>query len=260
SLGGSRYKQKQVVKTKTVFDLPLRIKEPAKIFTSSLTDLFHPDIDSYRNEVWDIIRRCPHHTFQILTKRPERIKDHLPGGWGQGWHNVWLGTSIGSNKSIHRLSQLSLVNAKTKFLSLEPLHGPIDLRSAKVKIMDMDFFALSAIDWVIIGGESGNEKGQYRYRKCKIEWIETLIHQCTISHIPVFVKQLGTYLAKELRLKDRHGRDIDEWPEHLRIREFPILGKEKQGNIQSSNQTSKKENKDELHLRTPRTVYSPPFK
>jgi protein gp37 len=77
------------------------------------------------------------------------------------------------------------------------------------------------LDWVIVGGESGNENGKYRYRPCELDWIEHLIDQCDASDIPVFVKQLGTHLAKKMGLKDRHGGDINEWPEHLRIRQFP---------------------------------------
>lgn len=96
SFGSTRYNPLDVVRTKTVFDLPLRIKEPSKIFTCSLTDFFHEAIDGYRNEAWDIIRRCPQHTFQVLTKRPERIWKCLPEDWGDGWPNVWLGTSVGS--------------------------------------------------------------------------------------------------------------------------------------------------------------------
>lgn len=245
------YDAKSVRKTKTVFDLPLKIKEPSKIFTSSLTDVFHPDIDSYRSEMWDIIRKCPHHTFQILTKRPERIIEHLPDDWGEGWDNVWLGTSIGSAKGYSRYFSLIKVPAKVRFLSLEPLHEdilkmnsvvvlPCDLTKEKQeeiyerqKNTDPLFIYESiscqvepitpfdGISWVIIGGESGNEAGKYRYRPCKLEWIESIVHACKEAEIPVFVKQLGTHLSKEMGLKDRHGADINEWPEHLRIREFP---------------------------------------
>ena len=114
-------------------------------------------------------------------------------------------------------------HARIKFLSLEPLHGPVNLEAAMwhCETLDVDFHCLPGIDWVIVGGESGNENGQYRYRECKIEWIESIIDQCHRNHIPVFVKQLGTHLAKQLKLSDRHGGDINEWPEHLRVREFP---------------------------------------
>lgn len=216
-----KYDAMSVVRTKSVFNLPLKIKEPSRIFTSSLTDFFHPAIDPYRHEAWDIIRQCSQHTFQILTKRPERIIQCLPPDWGAGWDNVWLGTSIGSQESIHRLSDLILpVRPGIQFLSLEPLHGPIDLRLGDR--LDHGHWVCDLVNWVIIGGESGNEVGKYRYRPCKLEWIESIVEQCQDHKVPVFVKQLGTHLAKKMGLKDRHGGDMVEWPEHLRTREFPI--------------------------------------
>lgn len=216
SLNNTRYDPKVVKKTKTVFNLPLKIKEPSKIFVSSLTDVFHPDCDSFRNEMWDIIRKCPQHTFQILTKRPERIKFHLPHDWGEGWDNVWLGTSVGSEKGKQRIYDLLNINCKTRFISFEPLHERID--------MNLDMLDLIKIHWAIIGGESGNENGKYRYRPCKVEWIEELVNDLKVT-TAIFVKQLGTHLAKELKLKDRHGGNIEEWPENLKIREFPIINK-----------------------------------
>lgn len=216
SLNNTRYDPKVVSKTKTVFNLPLKIKEPYRIFVSSLTDVFHPDCDSFRNEMWDIIRKCPQHTFQILTKRPERIKHHLPADWGQGWSNVWLGTSVGSEKGSYRMAELIVLTTirpiKTIFLSIEPYHEPLSESSLLI---------MSKFDWVIVGGESGNENGKYRYRPCELKWIETIVSDCKDYGVPVFVKQLGTHLSKELKLKDRHGGDISEWPENLQIRQFP---------------------------------------
>lgn len=224
SFDSTRYNPLNVVRTKTVFNLPLKLKEPSKIFTSSLTDFFHEAIDSYRDEAWDIIRKCPQHTFQILTKRPERIIKHLPSFWEEVRDRVWLGTSIGSHKSIHRLFDLiAPIQPGVKFLSLEPLHGPIEL--PLLDYIDMGHKVKDLIDWVIIGGESGNETGKYRYRPCDIKWIETIVDDCKSEGITVFVKQLGTHLANQMGLKDRHGGNIDEWPERLRIREFPTTGK-----------------------------------
>jgi protein gp37 len=216
SMDSTRYNPLNVVRTKTVFNLPLKLKEPSKIFTCSLTDFFHEAIDSYRNEAWDIIRQCPQHTFQILTKRPERIMEHLPEDWGDGWDNVWMGTSVGSQKAISRLHELENVTAKVKFVSFEPLHTRISTSF------------VGNIDWIIIGGESGNENGKYRYRPCELEWIEYIVNSYINAgsegytrETAIFVKQLGTHLAKKMGLKDRHGGDINEWPEHLRIRQFP---------------------------------------
>lgn len=206
------YDAKEVVRTKTVFDMPLKLKVPSLIFTSSLTDFFHPSIDSYRNEAWDIIRKCPQHTFQILTKRPERINNHLPSDWGEGWDNVWLGTSVGSMEGIHRVGDLLKVESKVRFISFEPLWQRIDLSQYD--------FDLSKIHWAILGGESGNETGKYRYRPCELEWFEKLIRDLSPT-TRIFVKQLGTYQSKQMKLKDRHGGDIAEFPEHLQIREMP---------------------------------------
>jgi protein gp37 len=252
SLNNTRYDPKVVRKTKTVFDKPLRIKKPSRIFVSSLTDPFHPDCDAFRNEMWDIIRKCPQHTFQILTKRTERIGGKLPEDWGDGWDNVWLGTSVGHFRSLSRVVELKSFISKTRFLSLEPLYGPIDLRwilrsrmkcptcigNGYILINGEPLFCpscghdyrnmmgLSPFHWVIVGGESGNEAGKYRYRPCKLEWIESIILDCKNAGVPVFIKQLGTHLARELGLKDRHGRNMAEWPEHLRIREFPTEKKQ----------------------------------
>lgn len=225
SFDSTRYNPLDVVRTKTVFDFPLKYKETKSkcwdgnplIFTCSLTDFFHEAIDGYRNEAWDIIRKCPHLTFQILTKRPERIIDHLPEDWNDGWDNVWLGTSVGSQRAISRINDLQNVISKTKFISFEPLHEEIK-----------EGF-VGNVDWIILGGESGNETGKYRYRPCKTEWMDRIIDGysgafeagLTYKEPAIFVKQLGTYLSKKLKMSDRHGGNISEFPEHLKIREFP---------------------------------------
>ncbi len=213
SLSGTRYNPMQITRTKTVFTLPLKIKEPSKIFTSSLTDFFHEDIDSYRHEAWEIIRKCPQHTFQILTKRPERIIGHLPAYWAEIKDRCWLGTSVGSDAGIHRITELIKCRpwASVLFISFEPLHGEISC---------FDISTLIEIDWAIIGGESGNDTGKYRYRPCKLEWIESLVHDFRLTS-KIFIKQLGTHLSKELKMSDRHGGNIEEFPAHLQIRDFP---------------------------------------
>lgn len=221
SMGGTRYDAKQVIRTKTVFDMPLRYKETKSkvwggrplIFTCSLTDFFHEAIDGYRHEAWDIIRRCPHLIFQILTKRPERVMQCVPPDWGGGWENVWIGTSIGSPDARERMYQLREVDAHKKFISFEPLHGYID--------GNMDLGMIMAFDWIIIGGESGNDTGKYRYRPCEISWMEGLAESFSSYAVPVFVKQMGTHLSKVLGMSDRHGSKIGEFPFSLRKREFP---------------------------------------
>lgn len=220
SFDGTRYNPREIVRTKTVFDMPLKLKEPSKIFTCSLTDFFHEGCDSFRDEAWAIIRRCPQHTFQILTKRPERILEHLPEFWDEIRSRVWLGTSIGSQKAIDRLYGLILpVQPGIKFLSLEPLHGPITLPLSEY--VDFGHKVKDLIDWVIVGGESGNETGLYRYRPCQVEWIERIVLDCKLYGIPVFVKQMGTFISKQAGMSDRHGGNIDEFLPYLRYREFP---------------------------------------
>lgn len=214
SFDGKRYNPLVVRKTKTVFNLPLKLKEPSKIFTSSLTDFFYPEIDSFRAEAWDIIRKCPQHTFQILTKRPERIQECLPEFYEEIKSRVWLGTSVGNQEAVSRV--YSLLKMKTEgqvlFVSFEPLWERVD--------MNLDILDLINIDWAIIGGESGNENGKYKYRPCKIEWIEELMRDLTPT-TAIFIKQLGTHLAKEMKMSDRHGGNIEEFPKHLQIRNFP---------------------------------------
>lgn len=240
SLGDTRYQSTQVVKTKGVFTFPLKYKlkesncRPGRplIFTSSLTDVFHVDIDPFRHEIWDIIRKCPHLIFQILTKRPERITECLPPDWGTGWENVWLGTSVGLQKNLTKLRDLLTVPAKIRFISMEPLLGPVDLGDWYFKSADGSYpfrgllssertRLIHLVDWVIIGGESGNNSGKWLYRPCELEWIESIVDQCKAAKVPVFVKQMGTHLAKKLNLSDRHGGDITEFPKHLQIRQFP---------------------------------------
>jgi protein gp37 len=228
------YDAKVVRKTKTVFRLPLKIKEPSRIFVSSLTDVFHPDCDSFRDEMWDIIRQCPQHTFQILTKRPERIADHLPADWDTGWENVWLGTSVGSNAGLSRVNSLINLTAKKWrclfFLSMEPLY-----EKPETPLLE----SLKYFDWVIVGGESGNENGKYRYRPCRFDWIHSILDSCREFRVSVFVKQMGTDLAKWGKMKDRHGGDMSEWPPSLRVREFPFI-KTPQSNLVKKYLESKK--------------------
>jgi protein gp37 len=148
----------------------------------------------------------------------------LPHDWNEKFNNVWIGTSIGSEKGLKRMYDLMDAFNEWKnggkelrkpitFISFEPLHERIDA--------NFDISTIIWFDWIIIGGESGNETGKYRYRPCQIEWIEELAHSFGSCGVSVFIKQLGTYLSKQLKMSDRHGGDIDEFPEHLKIREFP---------------------------------------
>lgn len=246
SLLGARYNPRVIRKTKTVFDIPLKYKETQSqvwegrpiVFTSSLTDVFIEEIDSYREEMWQIIKACPHLIFLILTKRPERFAEQLPADWGSGYENVWLGISAGHQKALDtRLPLLLKTPAAKRILSIEPLWQGITFYSPGLKniawVIDYsqdddgniykDASLELDLDWVIVGGESGNDNGPNKYRPCYTTWIKDVIFECHKSEIPVFVKQLGTHLAKSMELIDRHGGNIKEFPKDLQVRQVPKI-------------------------------------
>lgn len=165
-----------VVRSKPrTFRNPLRWKDPAKVFTCSWSDFFIEQADNWINDAWDIIRQTPHLTYQILTKRPENIKDRLPDDWGDGWDNVWLGVSVESTEYIYRIVFLEDIPAKTKFVSYEPA------------LEYVDFTAYSpTLDWVISGGESG-----YNPRLAKLEWFKQVRDDCVKNGVAFFHKQHG---------------------------------------------------------------------
>ena len=163
-----------VVRSKTKFDEPLRWRESRMIFTCSWSDWFHATADAWRNEAWGVIRATPQHTYQILTKRPERVLDHLPPDWGRGWPNVWLGVSIEDTNVIHRVAILQRAPAEVRFLSIEPLIGSVGRLN------------LGGIGWVIVGGESGPG-----HRPCRPEWVRSVRDQCTEAGVSFFFKQWG---------------------------------------------------------------------
>lgn len=201
----------------------LKIAKPGdRIFTCSWSDFFIEEADPWREEAWKVIKSRPDLIWQILTKRPERIYKCLPLDWGKhGYENVWLGTTIESDKYRDRLLELHDIKdrySKFKtFVSYEPALGYLDLYNDGV-VVSLEF---ARLDWVIVGGESGNENGKYTYRPCELEWLEAMVQQCRDARVPVFVKQLGTHLAKLHGCKDRHGADIAEFPDSLKFQQFP---------------------------------------
>jgi len=197
----------------STFNASLKWKDPKRIFTCSWSDFFIEEADQWRDDAWDIIRKTPQHQWQILTKRPERIAQCLPPDWGDGWDNVWLGVSVENQDYINRIEILSEIPAKLRFISAEPLIGALDLSLVKEQ--------LENFHWCIIGGESGNDSGKYRYRPCELEWITMIIDDLKGTNVAVFVKQTGTWLSKHLKLSDRHGGDLDEWPSSIQVRSFP---------------------------------------
>jgi protein gp37 len=167
----------RVVRSKTTFNAPLRWKEPALVFTCSWSDFFIAEADAWRGEAWSIIEQTPHLTYQILTKRPSRIKTHIP--WTDvPWRNVWLGVSVESRKYLYRIDVLRTVNARLRFLSLEPL------------LEDLDGLDLAGIGWVIVGGESGPGR-----RPFQINWLKRIAELCGREGVPLFVKQDTAFRA-----------------------------------------------------------------
>lgn len=192
---------------------PLSWKEGSKIFTCSMSDFFIDKADNIRPRLWEIIKKTPQHQYQILTKRPERILESLPSDWSEANYNhVWLGTSIENNNHLDRVDTLKQVKCGIRWLSIEPLLEEVRLTPEILK----------GIHWVVVGGESGNDFGIYRYRPCELDWIEKIVLDCKTVGVPVFVKQLGTSLAKKYNLKNKKGEDITEWKrDSIIVRQFP---------------------------------------
>jgi protein gp37 len=161
-----------VVRSKTSFDAPQKWKDPKMIFTCSWSDFFVQEADQWRAEAWEVIRETPQHTYQILTKRPERICDHLPSGWP--FKNVWLGVSVENPRFYGRIESLNVIPASVRFLSLEPL------------LSSMSALPLEGISWVVVGGESGPG-----CRPMKPEWVREIQQQCRKAEIAFFFKQWG---------------------------------------------------------------------
>lgn len=187
-----------------------------RVFAQSMSDFFedHPQLESWRAEACVILEGLKWLDIQLLTKRPENIKRMVPPHWLEQWpSHIWIGTSV-ENQSVadERIGHLMYVPAAVRFLSCEPLLGPL-LLSGYLSMRDFH-----GIDWVIVGGESGHNA-----RYMDMNWAKSIVAQCRAADVPVFVKQLGTRVAQLCEHRDRKGGDINEWPSALRIREFPRM-------------------------------------
>lgn len=250
---------------------PLRWKRPRRIFVNSMSDLFHPSVPfEFVDKVFAVMALTPHHTYQVLTKRPERMAEYLGSHdtalrifeagsaymtehlvpvtqdrfevqrdlrTGKRWPlpNVWLGTSVENQEAANeRIPHLLRCPAAVRFLSCEPLLGPVDLRpflwpgDRYQQIGEFNEYedTGSPIGWVIVGGESGPGARQFNVR-----WARSLLYQCENAEVAFFLKQLGSlpYMPHpfepddyRLKLVDRKGGDWSEWPEDLRVREIPL--------------------------------------
>lgn len=195
-----------VQRSKTTFRDPLKWKESALVFTCSWSDFFHEAADDWRADAWAIVRATPHLTYQVLTKRPERIAAHLPSDWGDGYHNVWLGTSIENQRWVARLDALLDVPAVVHFLSCEPLLGPVDLWLR-------NRVPLECPDWVIVGGESGADA-----RPMELDWARRIRDECADHGVAFFLKQLGGHTDPRAHNQARlDGRTHTAMPAAMRL-------------------------------------------
>jgi protein gp37 len=176
-----------------LIDLPKRWKKGRVIFVNSMSDLFQDDVpDNFIRQVFSTMESCPQHIFQILTKRSERVRelgDKLP--WPR---NVWMGVSVEDERVVQRIRDLVAVPAQVRFLSCEPLIGPLNR------------LPLKGIHWVIVGGESGPGA-----RPMHPEWVESIHKQCQSKKVPFFFKQWGG-VRKDMTGRELHGRTYDEMP------------------------------------------------
>ncbi len=176
-----------------MLDRPLKWKRSQMVFVNSMSDLFHRDVpDEYVLRVFDVMRRAHWHTFQVLTKRSDRLAEiSRKIEWPR---NVWMGVSVESERYLPRINDLRSTRATVKFLSLEPLLGAL-------KSLD-----LSGVDWVIVGGESGPES-----RAVDPEWVKAIRDRCVLSDVPFFFKQWGG-VQKSRTGRELEGRTWDELP------------------------------------------------
>lgn len=174
-------------------DVPLRWRRPRLVFVNSMSDLFHEDIpDEFIAEVFEVMGRAHWHTFQVLTKREQRLSELAPM---LDWHpNVWMGVTVENRRFVHRADHLREVPAAVRFISAEPLLGPLE------------GLGLDGIDWLIAGGESGP-----KHRRVREEWLVELRDRCGEDGVAFFFKQWGGVRSKSGgRLLD--GRTWDEMP------------------------------------------------
>ena len=189
-----------------VLEYPLKWKKPRTIFVNSMSDLFHKSVTTeFILQVFDVMQRAPQHRFQILTKRSQRLfslKDQLP--WSA---NVWMGVTVETADYTFRIDDLRQTGAAVKFLSLEPLLGPLGQLN------------LEGINWVIVGGESGPGA-----RPIERQWVTDIRDQCVEAHVPFFFKQWGG-VNKKKNGRELEGRLWSQMPDNNE----EMQGREKYG-------------------------------
>jgi len=194
AMGTERYKDGfKITLHHDLLDLPLRWKSPRVIFVNSMSDLFHPKVPvEFIQAVFETMQKASHHTFQVLTKRSERLRELAPLlPWPE---NVWMGVSVEDDQVIERIDDLRAVDAAVRFLSCEPLIGPLGTIN------------LDGIHWVIVGGESGPGA-----RPMQPEWVDSIQRQCKKGKVPFFFKQWGG-VQKHRTGRELHGREYNGMP------------------------------------------------
>ena len=194
AMGQTRYRNGfRLALQPDVVEMPLRWKRPRMIFVNSMSDLFHSDVpDEFITDCFRVMQRAPQHTFQVLTKRPERASElaaRLP--WPG---NVWMGATVESAAYLSRIDHLRRIPANIRFLSLEPLLGALPR------------LPLQEIHWVIVGGESGPGA-----RSMEASWVRQIRDRCLVSQVPFFFKQWGG-VCKAASGRTLDGRIWDEMP------------------------------------------------
>ncbi|WP_031389099.1 DUF5131 family protein [Kineothrix alysoides] len=189
AMGNPRYiNEFEVTVHRDLFNMPLTVRKPRMIFVNSMSDLFHSSVsDRDIIEIFNTMNAAQWHTFQVLTKRPDRLLRMDQAGLLNWTQNIWMGTTVENDKYLERINCLRQTNSATKFLSCEPLLGSLATMS------------LQNIDWVIVGGESGPNS-----REIKKEWVIEIRDLCKKEGVPFFFKQWGG------RNKKKSGRVLDE--------------------------------------------------
>lgn len=235
-VGGEARWTGKVVLVEDKLTMPLRWKKPRMIFVNSTSDLFHESVpDEWIDRVFAVMALCPQHTFQVLTKRADRMQAYMTARNGMGNRhaalemplpNVWLGVSVEDQATADaRIPHLLATPAAKRFVSYEPALGPVDFYYALRGIGPATEVRRGQLDWIIVGGESGRGA-----RPFDLQWARDVIAQCKDAGVACFVKQLGAKVTgphpngvNETTLEFRHSKagDIEEWPADLRVREFP---------------------------------------
>ncbi len=184
-------------------EMPLRWKKSRTIFVNSMSDLFHPGVPTaFILKVFEVMKKAHWHKFQVLTKRPERAAElDAVIEWPP---NVWMGTSVEDDRVLHRVDHLRRTSAHVRFLSLEPLIGPLP---------DLN---LDGMHWVIVGGESG-----WKARPMEEAWVRDILRQCREKDVRFFFKQLGSVWARRMGTQDNKGSNWHDLPPALRVRDYP---------------------------------------